>query len=261
MQEASGEAVGSCNSTHKNVVCPTCGRSDFKSRRGMKCHHSKAHGESLSVGVYECDYCGCEFKRQKTAAQGGKTGLYCSRSCSAKATTKKGKGHPNYNSVIVECESCGSDIERIKARVERTETHYCDNECRTLKETVECDNCGCETIKHKKSIKRSENLFCSPECHDEYRRNGYEFYYGRCWTEQRRKAIIEYQARCQICGKCPTDLGKEPDVHHIVPMAKFKERFDEPECYQRANRVSNLVVLCQKHHRKWEGIPVKPLLA
>jgi 5-methylcytosine-specific restriction endonuclease McrA len=47
-------------------------------------------------------------------------------------------------------------------------------------------------------------------------------------------------------------------VHHIRPLRVFKEEYDEPEWYELANDLDNLVSLCASCHHKWEGIPLRP---
>lgn len=63
------------------VECPTCGRSDFHSKEGMRRHHTMAHGESIAKTTSECAACGEEFTHFK--AEGNRK--YCSRDCSTNA--------------------------------------------------------------------------------------------------------------------------------------------------------------------------------
>jgi hypothetical protein len=48
-------------------------------------------------------------------------------------------------------------------------------------------------------------------------------------------------------------VGKDISVHHLVPRKFFVDpdgRFD----HEQANRVSNLVTVCSKHHLIWEAV-------
>jgi len=251
------EADASTNASDKDVsVCPTCGEV-WDSERVMKIHHHSAHGEAIGKKEYSCTHCGETFKRYPSNLPG--ENVYCSRKCVGLDNTPSGEDHHNYNRVEVTCESCGKQFERIASRAEKDETHYCDNDCRNQKVTIECSECGEEIVRGRHHLDRSEHLFCSTKCHDEFRRNGYAQYYGRNWNKQRQKAVIQNQGRCQICGKTAVDIGRDIDVHHLIPIERFKQQYDEPEWWERGNDLDNLITLCPPHHRKWEGIPLKPL--
>lgn len=76
---------------------------------------------------------------------------------------------------------------------------------------------------------------------------GYKKYYGRNWEEQREKAIERDGGKCHICG------DPEIQVHHVHPFRTFGL-----ENYEEANRLENLICLCQEHHSQWEGITLRP---
>jgi 5-methylcytosine-specific restriction endonuclease McrA len=76
---------------------------------------------------------------------------------------------------------------------------------------------------------------------------GYKKYYGRNWDEQRQKAIKRDRGECCICG------DRDVQVHHIQPFRTYGL-----ENYQEANRLENLMCLCQKHHSRWEGVNLRP---
>lgn len=73
--------------------------------------------------------------------------------------------------------------------------------------------------------------------------------YGNNWSTQRKAARDRDDDTCQICGK--ETNGRHLDVHHIRPIKSF----DSPE---DANTLDNLITLCRKCHREWEGIPLRP---
>jgi 5-methylcytosine-specific restriction endonuclease McrA len=51
--------------------------------------------------------------------------------------------------------------------------------------------------------------------------------------------------------------GKALHVHHIERKESFRDKNGELD-YERANRVENLITLCNKCHGRWEGIPLRP---
>lgn len=67
--------------------------------------------------------------------------------------------------------------------------------------------------------------------------------YGSRWPEIRARVRARDSFRCQACGK-PED-GKAHDVHHIQPFRSFRS-------LEEANRLENLVTLCQSCHRRAE---------
>ena len=261
-ESASGEADVSTESDGKEFSCPSCSRS-FGSEMGLNQHHSRTHGESLKKHTKPCDNCGdeitvhdFELKRQDHH--------FCGRSCSSefqKDRTEK------------LCEICGEQFEIIP--FEKDTAKYCSSECRieaTRRITGEerynyktqeydCSECGSTVERSPSMVYSKDRVFCSNRCFDEHRRNGYEQYYGRNWNRQRRKALRRDQYRCVDCGLTAKDLYREPDVHHRKPIGKFKEKFSEPEWWERGNRIENLVTLCPSCHRKWERWPVQPQVA
>lgn len=89
-----------------------------------------------------------------------------------------------------------------------------------------------------------------------YWQGGHDQYYGPNWNEQRKKALLRDQSRCQRCGKTPTS-GDYIHVHHRKPRREFRQEYDDPEWWKRANRLENLITLCHNCHAKWEHIPLK----
>ena len=160
---------------------------------------------------------------------------------------------------MLECGECG----RLCRDKRGLEVHK-SNKHREEQPSFDCKNCGGKKYERPSYVDRMS--FCSPECCHEYWRennppnfkDGSINYYGRNWREQRRKARIRDQSRCQDCGKTPVDSGKNISVHHIRPLRQFVKEYDRPECFERGNELANLVCLCDKCHRKWEGIPLRP---
>ena len=65
--------------------------------------------------------------------------------------------------------------------------------------------------------------------------------YGPDWGNQRQQARARDGYRCQMCGMPEGD--REHDVHHKLPFRGFAS-------YREANRLSNLVTLCSRCHRR-----------
>ncbi|WP_204960087.1 HNH endonuclease [Salinigranum salinum] len=59
-----------------------------------------------------------------------------------------------------------------------------------------------------------------------------------------------------ICGATREELGRNPDVHHIIPVRRYieSERFSRED----AHFLENLVSLCSSCHRKAEFGKISP---
>lgn len=181
-----------------------------------------------------CAECGAEMEL-KTYETGRK---FCSRDCFAADRSGRfaGKDSPNYQSKRVECASCGAELIRAPWRRENRDNHFCDHDCYGdwLSENMVQEN-------HPNWVESPSNVV-----------------YGRGWNEEKKECVRDRDnRRCQVCGKTEQeeleDVGWRLSVHHIVPARKI----DNPD---ERNAMDNLVTLCVEHHRKWEGIPLRPQL-
>jgi len=257
--------------------CPTCSRK-FSSKRGVKVHHAKIHGESIAGVEVACDHCG-ETKIVVPDRVERYDKHYCDNVCS---------GADRGNCKTVECHWCGDDNEISKYRVENFERNFCDDNCKgawqstrtgedapaykpNKQHTAECANCGGE-VGHRTPtrIERADRNFCAPNCFEEWQKTdahpsgpdhpnykGYEYYYGPSWDERRERALEVYSRCCALCGKHENEHYRSLDVHHIRPFRKF-QKDDGSYDFESANAVENLVPLCNSCHKKWEGVPVRP---
>lgn len=215
--------------------CPWdgCERS-FDTKTGVSLHHYRAHGErfSLTRQEYECTYCGDTFERQPCQIVSER--VFCSKSCNSSYHTEPERHH-NRLKKTVPCDWCGNEIERAPWQLERVDRYFCSDEC---------------TGRYRKIQYRGEN---GPTWN-----GGWDEYYGPTWTRQRRKSLERDGYECVICGDGPDELGKNPDVHHIVPHRCFSQT-------KAANQLGNLVTLCPKHHSAAEHgridtpIPASPM--
>ncbi len=102
---------------------------------------------------------------------------------------------------------------------------------------------------------RKTHEYCSKQCKNlavtiySWKRNstmpytGKKKYYGPNWLMQRRRARKRDQYKCQICGIHEKEYGQELSVHHNKPFVYF-------EFYEEANRLQNLISLCESCHRQ-----------
>lgn len=259
-ESASGEANGSttCRSKGSSETCEYCGRelSDessltrhlrlrhadkldhscpsceqvFSTDRGLKLHHSRTHGEKIKRGSEVCDNCGETFKFKQSRRENPR---FCESEC--RDAYQTGPEHPNYQGG---------------------------------KEEVVCEWCG--ESKFVNPNKADDRRFCDKWCAGKWRSHtqvgdnnpvwegGKLRYYGPNWDRQRRKALRRDQYRCRECGATEQNLGCVPSVHHRKPLREFKDEHDAPEWYEKGNDLSNLITLCETHHRKWEQMPVQP---
>jgi len=94
-----------------SLKCPACGKS-FSTRRSMRIHHAKAHGESL-VEI-KCEVCGKIFKNYKGDRH------FCSPKCAGVYFSELySKGE------TAVCETCGKEFHISPSHTRR----FCSREC------------------------------------------------------------------------------------------------------------------------------------
>ena len=208
-----------------------------------------------------CKKCGDDFEHKPYLDR-----TFCSRNCRDNYSHGSESNFWKGGKVTLECVECGDSFKVHPSRV--GERKRCSNECTKNSVFLECEYCN-TTFKVPKS-QESKRKCCSRDCwaklrstypsemQPNYRGGVSEYDYGYNWYEQRKKARKRDQYRCQVCGKDERQLGKIPSCHHIVKLRKFKDKYEEPKCYDRGNSLDNLIILCEKHHKKWEGIPLRP---
>jgi 5-methylcytosine-specific restriction endonuclease McrA len=69
---------------------------------------------------------------------------------------------------------------------------------------------------------------------------------GGNWTPQANKARERDGFACQVCARNEEQLGRQLDVHHLIPYKNFKSNIE-------ANRLENLISLCPSCHAKMES--------
>lgn len=243
--------------------CPTCGRDDFTSKRGMKQHHAKAHNESLGreTVTLSCDECGDSYEKREDLANESR---FCSANCQAIGRETREKTR-----VESACEWCDKTYKHHPNRERRFCSRGCFHDWRVdyisgessplaNKVVRKCDECG-ETFKRQESrATLNERDYCSRECyHTNYNgenapnwKGGGVSYYGPNWLSQRRAALKRDDHECQDCGLTREQhhekYGKDLEVHHKTPIRTFEDTSD-------ANQLSNLITVCMNCHVEREN--------
>lgn len=252
--------------------CPTCGRDDFSSPRGMRYHHSVAHDQPYTESK-PCENCGEGVERKPTEFDDH---VLCSESCTAEWLSER-----RNERVEVSCEQCSTTVVRKVSAAEKGRNNFCSHECagewksenltgenHPLYSRVEvsCPACGSTHEVHEHYADRDHRSYCSREClsagfseqrrgrrnHNWCAEGDESFQYGPGWSEEKRQQVKERDSfRCVDCGIAETshrnECGVGLHVHHKTPAREF----DDPE---RRNATQNLVTLCAACHRKWENM-------
>lgn len=227
----------------------------------------------------ECDNCG-EMHYKRPAKIENRDHVFCSRECYHEfgRPDMRGENNPNPSTgkVTIECDWCGDEFEVYPYRAD--DARFCSTECDgKFKEGITgeehprwkggppahtCQNCG-DTFERYDTVGR-DCEYCSKECYREASeeifaddgnpawRGGYRTYYGPNWDEQREKALKRDDYTCQDCEQHADDMDRSPDVHHKKRLGWFKEEYDDPEWWEKANALDNLVTLCESCHMKVE---------
>lgn len=247
--------------------CPTCGRT-FESERGRGVHHSRVHNERLPNR--ECKRCGEQFYSDYEQQ-------YCSESCRERGVSFDGSANPNYRGgkTTAECEICGDTFEYYESE---KEGKYCPDcvETENWQDTVvlegaenprwkggqwtfECVVCGDEVERYPAEV-TGEVIVCGREClstwlSEAFRGSDHPNWkggdtggYGPGWARVRRRALERDEYECALCGAGTADIGRNPDVHHIVPVRAF-DHSDTLDLTD-AHFLANVVSLCPSCHRK-----------
>lgn len=247
--------------------CPKCD-DVFDTRRGLGVHHTRTHGERLANR--ECDFC-CEAFHSSYEKK------YCSEQCRTEAVSYAGKNNPNYRGKKTqgECELCGDRFEYYQSEKEGL---YCGDcieteQWRSIpqiegsahhrwnggKQQFSCTMCEAVVNRYPSAV-TSDVVVCSEECRQDWLsrsfsgdghpnwKGGGNGAYGVGWNAIRRKALERDDYRCCICGKPKHEIGRNPDVHHIIPVRSFIES-DRHEKVD-AHSLDNVISLCEACHRK-----------
>lgn len=248
--------------------CPSCDRV-FETLRGLGVHHVSAHDERLPKG--HCRHCGVPLTSEDATK-------YCSQACFHEGHSFAGENHPNYQGKIeiTDCELCGATFKYYPSEKKGLFCPDCveSEQWRDPpdpptgsenalwnggKVELTCPVCGEAFERYPSNVTDGTNL-CSNECrstwlseaftgdgHPNWKGGGNEPY-GKGWARIRQQALERDNYRCIICGKTRVELGRNPDVHHIVPVRAFIEAEDHEKA--DAHTLDNVASLCIDCHRK-----------
>lgn len=224
----------------------------------MRQHHTKVHDEPLPNR--SCSGCGTNFYDVKARRD------YCD-DCNPNA----GEYNGNWKDATEQasCERCGETFEYYPSDKKGVYCPDCVSEADSFlgdhyaevheieRITRECDYCGSKMEVLASERKHGHGRFCSRHCLSEWmseNRRGENHHqwiegdreYNGKWWRARRQTLERDDFQCQYCGTRAEQIGRNPDVHHIVPLRKF----DTP---QEAHRLDNLISLCRQCHRRAEA--------
>lgn len=120
--------------------------------------------------------------------------------------------------------------------------------------TVRCTHCGKRTAVPRWLEQEGLSLhFCNDRCRRRWRDDhgadvrlkGRPDYRGGNWNAVAKRIRERDGFRCCDCGVTEESLGRQLDVHHVVPFRAF-------ESAERANRPDNLITLCPSCHKRRE---------
>lgn len=208
-----------------------------------------------------CEFCSEEYEVIPSRAEESR---FCSNDCKSKYQSDNfdGKSNPCWrggHEIEVSCSVCGDKVVRRKDKLGNVA--FCSKNCESEwksnnwtggdspawdggKVKLECENCD-DSYKVVPSV-TEKSRFCSYDCLYEHRskKGSNNINYKGSWQKV-AKEVRERDGECQYCGMSrqnhKKEYGCDLHVHHIV---RYKD-FEHPE---NANKKSNLVSLCAKHH-------------
>lgn len=244
-------------------ICTVCG-TEFSTVRGMRVHHTKVHGTPLPNRA--CRNCTEPFYDPYGQR------VLCD-DCRVPRTGESRWEHGNTEASCIECGAtflyypsekrglfcpdCVQDdgVPCVPPKADTTDGRT----------SVECAQCRTSLDVPASKASQQDRLFCDRECYatwlaEERRQNGVwadsanpnwhegsnrEGRYGEGWPSARKRTLDRDEYTCQRCGTPCTELGRNPDVHHIEPVRTF----DDPV---EAHTLDNLVCLCRACHLEVE---------
>jgi hypothetical protein len=231
--------------------CPTCGK-ELSTQSGVRKHHTKVHGTPLPNRT--CSDCGSEFYDPKARLE------YCN-DCNPNAGVNNGNWSDAQRTTS--CLECGSEFEYYPSNKDGVYCSQCIEESDGLlpenpsepmpRFKLECRFCGESKYVLPSYFKDNKRgVFCDLDCYGQWlsanivgashhRWKAGESLYAHGWSHIKRAALVRDEYECQNCGKDKSELGQNPDVHHIEPVRSFEDPRD-------AHQLDNVVCLCRTCH-------------
>ena len=206
--------------------------------------------------IKHCLQCEKELKLYPSQIKNGQ-GKFCSQVCKGKYEGGGRRGEyskERYKKVQASLQEQLKDKFPPLFDKDFLEYHYLHEQF-SLKELSEEIGCSVQAVQNAlkrfeistRDLKSSKN---TDRYLDKYRgeknwawRGGYDWNRGSDWGKQRRKTRKRDNNTCQCCGTTSKEVGKNLDVHHIIPYRISK-----------SNDLENLITLCPNCHIKadWE---------
>jgi len=173
-----------------------------------------------------CKICGSEFLYYESE----KEGFYCGDCVEEEnwrdiPDVKSGKENPRYSTKIVECDMCEKDIKVTESKLEEYSNNFCSRDCYGMWRSK------------NQTGKRNPNFVDG--------RSKTELYIGN-WSKNKKKALERDNYTCQKCGKTKEEIGRNPDVHHKIPIRTFDD-------ISNGHKIKNLICLCPECHTEEEN--------
>nr|WP_250873465.1 HNH endonuclease [Halomarina rubra] len=135
------------------------------------------------------------------------------------------------------------------------------------KRILSCAVCDSAVKRYPSNIPDSGVVTCSEPCRrqwlsDAFTGSGHPNWkggdtgpYGPGWAAIRQAALERDEHQCRCCGATDEALGRNPDVHHIIPVRVFvnAEGYDVTD----AHFIENVISLCPGCHRKADFDKIK----
>jgi 5-methylcytosine-specific restriction endonuclease McrA len=212
-----------------------------------------------------CHYCSKAYERIPSQAPRSK---YCSAACQRLAKAVPVSALLTYitnQDAALLCAFCGKPFVRKKSRLQHGRGKHCSPSCQYAARRAKprkavqrtCLHCG-QTFERAPSwlnAHKGAGKYCSRICRDTHRiqKNHPQYLNGSAsesrgpnWQAQKRKAKKRDHFTCQHCGltqeQSLANTEASLQVHHIIPFRLFTS-------YKLANRLPNLVTLCESCHR------------
>jgi len=177
---------------------------------------------------------------------------------------------------MTNCGHCGKEIEERVKYLDLVNKTFCSEECdrewRKIafagenspvfnSKYIPCKQCENIVLSPLHRIKKNDShgIFCSRACHSLWRslnvtgarlynfKGGYDEYYGESWPGAQRLARERDKNICKNCFITAKQLGKNMDVHHIIPFREFGAVH-----HIAANNLNNLICYCNVCHKMIE---------
>ena len=210
---------------------------------------------------------------------------FCSRDCLLDSGIFSGENNPNYKGgkTKTRCKICGAQFLYYPSEKKGL---YCPSCVETEdwqpvpdklgesnprwtggKQEYDCTVCG-DTVERYPSGAEGAAILCSEPCRrtwlsDTFTGEGHPNWkggstepYGKGWRTVKLAALERDGYQCVLCGRTKAEIGRNPDVHHIVPVREFIQAADREKT--DAHTLDNVVTLCTACHRKADFGQIAP---